>query len=239
MKKVVLFVSLFCILALGFFQINCTTSSDGEYLILWYFSHPYVFVTDGAANFSNPNDPVTGTDITGATVTLTNDTTGVSSSTAYTTGTVRNSYQNADGFSHSAGESVSISVVKGSKSYPSSSTVTPISYHSSLVPIESATVTLPFNITWTVTQGAYPCTHTWVQITDYNGATDATKNYQVVVPVSEKSLQITSSNIVAGTYSILVWGVNPMTMSGGAKAGSVGYVSGDGASAFTSLVTVQ
>lgn len=70
-------ILLLASLALG--GATCTPAEQQLlYFLLGYFSYPTVYITkDGSANFANVIDPVTGTDVTNATVTVKNESTGL------------------------------------------------------------------------------------------------------------------------------------------------------------------
>ena len=206
--------------------------------ILGFYSYPTIYITDGGSNFSNPYDPVTGTNITNATVTVSNETTGVSTTAAYVAASPRGYYKPTANFSHNPGERVSLTVITTNETITGSPTVTPDPVYSSLSPTSGATATLPFTISWDVTQGTYEASHTWVWINDASGSSAEAKNYQEIVPISTKSLQITSAEVQAGIYTIGVFGVNTMTISR-AKSGSIVYVDGGGTRAYSSNVMVQ
>ena len=76
---------LIALTAMAFLLAGCPEAvvTYDTLAVVGWFSYPTIYLTDGSSNFSNPNSPVTGTDKTNATVTVTNDTTGVSTTAAY------------------------------------------------------------------------------------------------------------------------------------------------------------
>lgn len=195
-------------------------------LIAGYFSFPIIYVTEsGSSNFSNVLNPVSGTDITNATVEVTNVTTNVTTTCAHTKPTApatNGHYTVAKDFPHTSGQKISLQVTSGSAVIKGSATTTSNQTYSNFSP-SSGTVTRPFTISWqtgTVTQEA---SHTWVFL---NHSSDVSKSYQVVVPLSQKSIEVTDKHIGAGTYFMSVFGINSMALSG-AKSGSFIYIGSD------------
>jgi len=239
MKKLALYLALLAFVCLSTVALiagcEVVVAPQGEvYIIIGWFSFPVIYITDGSANFSNPWNPVTGTSVTNATVIVSNETTGVTREAVYSA--ANGYYTPAQELLHSAGQSVSLSIKTTSETVTGSATTTPDPVYANLSPASNATATLPFTVSWEVTQGTYEATHSWLSV---RGTTTAeTNNYQVVVPRSQKSVTLTSSQIAAGSnYYISVFGVNVMSLSG-AKSGSVVYVGG-GNTVLSTGITIE
>ena len=240
MKKLALYLALLAFVCLSTVALiagcEVVVAPQGEvYIIIGWFSFPVIYITDGSANFSNPWNPVTGTSVTNATVIVSNETTGVTREAVYSA--ANGYYTPAQELLHSAGQSVSLSIRTTSESITGSATVTPDPAFSSLSQASNSTVTLPFTVSWEVSQGTYEASRAWLSITSLT-TTAETSNYQVVVPISQKSVTLTSSQIAAGSnYYIRVFGVNVMSL-GGAKSGSVVYVGG-GNTVLSTGITIE
>lgn len=239
MKKIVHMTLVGCsifLFSLVLYGCMQAVSTPGGYVYVeGWFSYPVIYLTDGGSNFSNPNSPVTGTALSNATVIVSNETTGVSTPAVWNAS--NGYYTPLTQLNHTAGQSVSLSITTTSESIRGAATVTPDPTYANLIPLTGTTVRLPFSITWEVTQGTYETTHTWIVISS-STSTNAAYNYQTVIPISQKSLQITNANISAESgYSISLFGVNVMSLTG-AKSGSVVYVGG-GNTLITTGITIE
>lgn len=238
--KVILAGTVLVLLGVFLVPTGCeiVRTSSGEYIIVGFFSFPTVYVTkDGSANFKSASDPVTGTDIKDAVVTVTNTTTGVSTTAAYTAPTApatRGFYISRANLAHTTGQSVSLRVEADGKIITGSATKTPSQSYTSVSP-SSGAVTRPFPISWTVTSTTEAATHTWVTV---HHASDPPKSYQVVVPISQTSIQITAQDIGPGSYTVGVYGINSMSLTG-AKDGSIVYVGSEAAGQSSGTITVN
>ena len=188
-----------------------------------FFSYPMIYLISGEVDISNFFFYATGEAVTSATVIVSNETTGVSTALAYSASHL--AYNLPTGvydFPHGTGESVSLRIqTADGKTISGSPTATPNSSYRVITPASGASVALPFDVTWEVTAGTSPATHSWLYVYQW-GATP--EGYQVFLPASQTSYQITSSHISGtGNYSVMVWPVNAMTVTG-ARSGSVAYV---------------
>lgn len=200
-----------------------------------HYSWPVIYLTDGGSNFSNPNNPVTGNPITNATVTVSNETTGISRVASYDA-TAR-SYTVSSELPHAAGQKVSLTIKTTNEAILGSATATPNPTYSNLNIVNNSTVSRPFTVSWEVTQGTSEATHTWVII--YGSTTSEAKNYQEVIPISQKSVEINASKIKTGgnNFQVVVFGINSMQLKG-AKSGSAVYVFG-GNSIYSMGITIE
>jgi hypothetical protein len=214
---------------------SCVTSSGGGHGVFAQFSFPLVYITDGTLNFADALNPLTGDDVTNATVTARNVTTSSSMSLSFTANPTRGFYTSGSNFSHLPGEQVALDIQFDDTTITGSSTLTPNPVYSSLSPADNDTVSLPFTISWNAAQQAFNASHTWVILFDSG---DNTNNFQIVVPFAQTSVNIDSSMIQPGSFSIQVFGVNMMTFSG-ADSSSVGYVDGGGIGRSSFPVTVM
>lgn len=209
------------------FLVSCSTTGGGGggIFVIGSFSWPqFALFRDGSINFSNPVSSITGEAISGATVTVSNETTGASATLTYRG---NGGYSVSNIFPHVAGESVSVNITTTDETITGGPTVTPDPIYSNLSPYMFAT--LPFTASWEVTQGSFEATHTRFIISS------STEGYQAVVPNSQTSIQITSAEVSAGNYAIMAFGVNPMNLSG-AASGSICYVGGGNAVFYQQLV---
>lgn len=231
---------LILISLLAFSTIGCQgTTAEEEALVLLYvmgfFSYPSIYLSDGTSNISDPNNPITGTPVTNATVVVSNETTGVSKTAVWNSSL--SYYRPEEELIHTAGQQVSLSIQTTNETVTGDPAITPDPTYTSLSPSSSATVSLPFTISWEATQGTYEATYSKVWIVN-NSSTNAASNHQEIVPIAQESIEITSSDITAsGTYTIGVSGVNLMTLND-AKSGSVVYVGG-GTAAYSTYVNVE
>lgn len=221
---------IFLILACAIFIVSCAVVAQqlideemGRSNVYGYFSWPTIYITDTASTYTNPISPASGNPITNATVIVSNETTGVSTFAAYNATT--HYYTVSENLPHVVGQKVSLSIKTTNETITGAATSTSNPTYSNLFPGNNSSITLPFNISWEVTQGTAEAANTWVIV--YGPTTSEAQNYQEVVPISQKSLQITSSKIkTAGkNFSITVFGVNSMTLTN-AKSGSKVYVGG-------------
>lgn len=238
MKKFHIYQIVFVIAVMGtvLFLTSCATvAGGGGRGVFAQFSFPFVYITDGELNFSDSLNPITGSDVKDATVTARNVTTDTSMILSYTSATPRGFYTSSSNFSHNPGEQVSLDIQIDDETITGSPTITPDAVYSNLSPVSSSTVSLPFTISWNGAQQTFDASHTWVILFD---STDNTNNFQVVVPFSQTSVDIDSSMIDPGSFSIQVFGVNEMTFTG-AHSSSVGYIDGGGIGVSSFAVTVQ
>jgi hypothetical protein len=128
-----------------------------------------------------------------------------------------------------------LSITAKSQTITGNKTTTPNQGFANLSP-SSGAVTRPFTISWTVPSATQPASHAWVFVSHNS---DNKKSYQVVVPISQTSVQITSDHIDAGSYFVGVYGVNSMSLDG-ARDGSISYVgSTDTGAATGQAITVN
>lgn len=183
-----------------------------------------VYLTDGSPNYTSIMNPVTGNDISGATVILSNETTGISTVGAYTSYPAYSAHSMYAGvFQHLAHENVSVKIQKDAQTIIGATTMTPTAEYSNLTPTGDTTVQLPFKISWEVTSGTDAPTHTLVYLRHKDPITDEAKNYQELIPFSQTSFEVTSAKLQPGEYMILLRAVRTMSFTG-AKSGSLGYV---------------
>ncbi|MEA3494019.1 MAG: hypothetical protein U9R38_06500 [Candidatus Margulisiibacteriota bacterium] len=230
MKKYVYFLAGITLIVVSVaFLASCSSTSSGggggaEISVLGEFSYPNIYVTDGDVDFSNYSEPINGNDVSDAIVTVSNETTGVSTVLAWRAGNPMQHgyYGGLQALAHGTGEKVSLRIetasggtVTGDPTETSDST---ISYTG---PASGAYVHIPFTITWDFTAGTNPASHVWLQL--YSVST-LNEGHQVVLPNTTTSLNITSAEVnSSGSYVINIEPVTSMTING-AKAGSVAYV---------------
>lgn len=206
-------VKLFSLCAL--FAVSCTSAGvHGEY------SMPAVFVTDGEVDYTNPYDPVSGENIKDASVTAINETTGQEVDLEWT-GASGNMQRGSYGgyqqdFPHAPGDEVSIEIGLDRDDITGGPTVTPDSTVTLTAPAHESAVSLPFDITWDVTDGMFLATDCFVFInSDTTG-----EAYMDVVPLSDGSYTITESLAPStGPHHITVWPTNIMGLDGKRVAG--------------------
>jgi len=241
MRKLMIgFVSLLAVLAL-IQVVGCTGAKEAAYpgssqlSVFSMFSQPMIqVIKDGVNQFSNTlyyGQAFTGEAVTTAEVTVSNETTGVSTTCAYVGSGV---YYSASQLNHGTGESVSTTVKLGSTTMKGGPTVTPNSSVAITSPASSA-VTMPFTVTWTPTAGSSPAGHVWFAVYRYGTATP--EIYQTLVPFSQTSFTVTSSMISGkGTAIISAYPVNKMSFTGAAdnSFGVVGSTS-NGSSATVTI----
>lgn len=226
MKRIKDIILVFTLISIaGFFLISCgMTHVSSGYGVYGENSYPSYFITDGDVDYSNPFNPMTGTDVTDATVVVSNETTGVSTTLAWVPASGNMKRGSYGGYQqellHDAGERISVRIEAGDDIVTGGPTVTPNSNVTLVAPAHNSFVTLPTTISWTVTSGTYPATHAFVTVQ----AIDGSVGYLTVVPISQTSFQLTSEHIsTPGTYWVTVWPINRMDLTG-AKEGSVSYV---------------
>lgn len=186
----------------------------------WSFG-PYVWLMKNATiNFSNHATPITGTPVTGATVTLTNETQGTS--IPLTASSVSGRYVSGSGYNPNPGDKLALEI----ETADGTITGDPTEVSNPTYILNQSFGVRPFTLSWEVTyQGVttYEPTHTYISVVN---TSDPTIGFQRVIPISDTSIPITSAEVTtAGTYWILLNGVNSMPLNG-AKSGSVVYVSG-------------
>jgi hypothetical protein len=190
------------------------------------FSMPAVFLTDGEVDYSDPFDPLTGEDVTDATVTAINDTTGTEVVLPWVEATgnfARGSYGGYQyDFPHWPGEEVSIRIELPEGSITGGPTVTPDSTVTLTNPTQLGTVNLPFDVTWTVSPNAYEASHVFVFMnSDLTG-----EAYMDVVPLNQGSYTITADMAPepTGGHRVTVWPTNVMNLGGDAVEAAAIYV---------------
>jgi hypothetical protein len=226
-KDVALLLALVSIA--GFLLISCcarTVQGPIGFRLSVYseFSFPSIFLTDGDVDYSNPFNPMTGTDVTGATVVVSNETTGVSTTLTWVPASGNMQRGSYGGYQqelpHDAGESVSLRIEAGEDVVTGGPTITPNSSAALVTPAHNSFVTLPTTISWTIITNTFPATHAFVTVQ----AQDGSVGYLTVVPINQTSFELTSEHISApGIYWVTVWPINQMNLTD-AKNGSVGYV---------------
>jgi hypothetical protein len=223
-KGLLLFLAALLIIPMGAIIAGCSSSGSsgggGGPMIGAFFSLPQVAVVKNGVNqFSNGLQPFTGEAVTDATVVVSNSNTSQSVGCVYNP--VHMTYMATRELSHGTGESVALHVTSSIGDVSGGPTVTPNSYSFIAAPAASATVSVPFTISWLISAESSPASHVWLTVSSY-GITP--ESYWAVLPVATTAYQITSSMITGkGSYYISVTPVNPMSLTG-AAAGSVGYV---------------
>ena len=238
MKRKHLGVGVAVVLAIAssFLFTTCAVVGGPRYAAFVQFSFPQLYLTNGGLNFSNFWDPVTGEDVTDATVTERNTTTSASVNMTYKTDPLRGYYLADSNLSHNSGESVALDIVVGDDTLSLSPTVTPdTDIDNNLSPATSATVSRPFMVSWTTTMNSFNASHVWVYVWD---PFDADNSYQELVPIGTTSLTIDSSMLQPGNYIISVGAVNRGTIEG-ASSDSFAIVGSTGFWRSSSDVTVQ
>jgi hypothetical protein len=225
-KDLVLVIALVSVA--GFLLVSCamTHVSSSRYGVYGENSFPSYFVTDGEVDYSNPFNPMTGTDVTNATVVVSNETTGVSTTLTWVPASGNMQRGSYGGYQqelpHDAGESVSVRIEAGEDVITGGPTVTPNSTVTLTAPGNNMTYysNIPISVEWTVALGTYPATHCFVTIQ----AIDGSIGYLTVVPLDQLSYALAPEHFsTLGTYWVTVWPINVMELNG-AKEGSVAYV---------------
>lgn len=222
------------LLMVGVIAAGCSTtsSSGGGIGVLGYFSYPnFTVMKNMSVNHhaigGGNEDVATGEVVTDATVTVKNDTTGVSTVAAYNA--IHGSYMTQ--LDHSTGESVSVTIVADGTTITGASTATPNSSYTISSPTSGATASLPVTVTWQVS-GSQAATHTMVNFGVYQSQT-TWESYWEVVPISQTSYTIDSSKMgMAGQCYVYIYGVSSMGLSN-AASGSMAYVGSTGTSGST------
>jgi|GEM_PF-3982910 len=224
MKKAI--IGLVLVSLASFVIVSCGGSTGGggsNISVLGVTSgSPYVWVMEnGSINFANIATPISGTAITDATVTLTNETQGTSLNLPHST--IPGRYASTAGGAFSAaGDKLALEIETTDATITGSPTEVPNPSYTNGSPAFGAT--RPFTLSWEVGyQGSttHEATHTYILIVNSSG-----QGYQRVIPISQTSVTITSAEVAtAGSYWLSITGVNSMPLTG-AKDGSVVYVSG-------------
>lgn len=208
--------SLMLLLLVMTVMSGCTTSSTpGPVTMLdhvaAFFSWPYVIILKNAT--AQPNNywiPISGEAVTNAVVTVANSTTGVSTTCAYNA--TSQAYIALSALNHVTGESVTLNITHDGQTITGGPTTTPDTSASISSPASNATVSRPFDISWTVNSGASAATHVWITLHN------SMEGYQVFLPITTTTYQITSAMIpTAGNYVLNVYPVNMMTLTGAAS----------------------
>lgn len=205
--------------------ISCAATGGGEITGLILFSTPVsVWLSRGGSlNSDDLLNPISGgTEITDATVTITNEDQENSISLMYLASCFDSDtgcYVAIQEFTFTAGEKVAVSITTGGDIYTGASTQTPDSSAIITYPDEEDNEQ-PFFLSWNVTNGDYPATHTIVQI----GHNDPYINKWYVLPIDQTSYQI-SGLPVDDIYGMGVLQCNKIPFSGGGQI--TGFVSAD------------
>ncbi|UCB44414.1 MAG: hypothetical protein JSV25_09315, partial [Spirochaetota bacterium] len=205
-----------------------------------FFSYPTVYLTTGGSvNYDDYTNAITGgTDITDATVVVTNDTTEESITLTFNPASGGNMgyYGGSQEFIHTAGQNVSVKITAGENTFTGASNQTPNSFTFITSPTEGANIYFadqPFDLVWTFNAGSYPATHIAVYIVNAN--TDPHIYKWAIVPINQESYEI-SGLPVANGYYITAWPVNIMSFTGGGSL--IGYVGSDSMTDMTVMVNI-
>lgn len=218
MKKVVR-IMLAGILVLPLFISGCTTDPDNpNIIIVGFFSWPMFYVHEGGTlDIGDWEEPITGGEVVDdATVTVTNTTTGESLELQFYAADQNHPvpyYAPGDEeFAHTAGQSVSVQINALGSTFNGSPTVTSDAYSTITTPENLATVTQPFNLTWTIDEETTAATHVIVYVRNFS--TDPVIMRAYILPITTTTQQISGFD-VADNYYLSVFPVNRMTISGG------------------------
>lgn len=210
-------------------------------LIFGTFSQPrFYIVKNGSSNVSNFSDPINGADITNATIIVRNVTTGVNKEAKYNapSGTLKHGfYTISDDLIHEEGQEVAFVATIEGKTITGKPTATPFQAYSDISPVSSSTVARPFKIRWKVINGNHDAKYSRVIIWDLND-TSYIKRYQVFVPITTTTVEITSKEIDYEKISIQIIGVNSMEVTN-AASGSVVYVGNNLGGTSSADITVK
>ncbi len=209
----------------GLFLVSCGTSGGGggsPYSVLGGLSlsnegSGIEIVKNGKVDISDFDMPITGEVVSTAIVTLTNDTTGTSEVMPFLTS--ENAYVVPSSFSMKEGDRVSVRIEIDGDTITGDSTLIPNPSYSNLGP---TVATLPFTASWEVSNTSFEASQTLFIIDEVDPGTEG---HVAIMPISLTSIQITSAEVSAGYYGMLVLGVNPMNLSG-AATGSIIYTTG-------------
>jgi hypothetical protein len=218
MKKALRIV-LAGILVFPLFFSACTTDPDNpDVVIVGFFSWPMFYINEGGTlDIGDWEQPITGGElIDDATVTVTNTTTGESLELMYYAPDEYHPvgyYAPGDEeFAHTAGQSVSVKINAMGSTFNGSATVTSDAYSTITAPANYASVSQPFNVTWTIAQETTAATHVIVYVRNFSTEPYTMKAY--LLPITTTTLEITGFD-PADYYYISVFPVNRMSISGG------------------------
>ncbi|MBN2325007.1 MAG: hypothetical protein JXQ30_14855 [Spirochaetes bacterium] len=206
--------------------ISCAAGGeDTEITGLVLFSgHVLAWLSSGGSiNHDDFQNPISGgTDITDAAIVITNEDQDHSIPLTYVAGGFGDGigvYIELQEFPYTAGEKVSASITSGDTHYTGASTQIPDSSTTTIYPEENDNEQ-PFFLTWEVTAGDFPATHTIVQIMH----DDPYFNKWYVLPITQTSYEI-SGFPVGDSYLMGAFQCNMMQFSGDAQI--TGYVPAD------------
>jgi hypothetical protein len=227
MKKIRNLVLFAVMVSLGsLFLISCGTGGDdggSPYSVLGVLSTApeYSWITivkNGSIDFSNFLMPITGEVVSTATVTLTNDTIGTSEVMPFSISD--GGYGVPSSFPINVGDQLSVAIEIDGDTITGASTLVPNPQYSNLSP-DMTFVILPFTASWEVSNTSFEATQTSFRIANQL----MTKGYWAIMPISQTSIPVTSAEVSAGDYAMVVEGGNPMNLSG-AASGSIIYTTG-------------
>ena len=232
MKKIRNLVLFAVMVSLGsLFLISCGTSKDGgsPYSVLGALGvmeegseitldSEITIVKNGKIDFSNIDMPITGEVVSTATVTLTNDTAGTSEVAPFSL--ADGSYVVPTTFPMNEGDMVSVRIEIDGDIITGNSTLIPNPDYSNLGPAGS--YPLPYTASWEVSNTSFEASQTMFVIDE---AYPGDEGYASLMPISQTSIQITSTQVSTGEYGMFVMGGNPMNLSG-AASGSIIYTVG-------------
>jgi hypothetical protein len=222
MKKAIIgliFVSLVSLVI-----VSCGTGGNGgttsNITLLGLLSSYNIIAVfrNATVNFSDVENAIGGDAVTDATVTASNESSGGTSASLL--GGTSGVYTKAGAIA-SQGQDISLKVVSDSDTVTGAPTQVPNPFYNVSFFFAGPS---PLTITWEVQYNqpvTYEASHTWVTISN------STEGYQVVVPITTTSIDLSSAEVTPGMYSLVLQGVNPMDLNG-AHSNSRVYVGGGG-----------
>ncbi|NOY08993.1 MAG: hypothetical protein GXP33_09140 [Spirochaetes bacterium] len=190
-----------------------------------FHSWPNYFIyKDAVLDYTNIANPVKeGTEVTDAVVTVKNDDTGISATLAYTppgeSFYLVGSYTVTEDFPHTAGQHISATITAGEDTFTGKSTETPDATTAITSPSNNESISQPFDITWTTTQGT-----TALPVKGILYITNLTDDIYQWPVVTLNDGSYTVSGLPAGNYTLKVVPVNVMNFTN-ADGDTVDFVS--------------
>ncbi len=207
------------ILVLPLFFSSCTTDPDNpNVVIVGFFSWPTFYINEGGTlDIGDWEQPITGGELVDdATVTVTNTTTGESLELIYYPPSENHPvgyYAPGDEeFSHTPGQYVSVQITALGTTFNGTPTVTSDAYSTITAPANYASVSQPFDLTWTITEETTAATHVIVYVRNFSTDPYTMKAY--LLPITTTTLEIAGFE-PAESYYLSVFPVNQMPISGG------------------------
>ncbi|MFC1499929.1 hypothetical protein ACFL6T_02800 [Candidatus Zixiibacteriota bacterium] len=221
------------LLVLPLFFSACTTDPDNpNVVIVGFFSWPMFYIHEGGTlNLGDYEQPITGGEpVDDATVTVTNTTTGESlvltyfAPSEYMPVGYYGPGEGVEDFPHIAGEMVSVQIDALGSTFTGTPTVTSDAYSTITAPENLASVSQPFDLTWTIDQETTAATHVIVYVRNFSTNPYVMMSY--ILPITTTTLEITGLD-PADNYYLSVFPVNRMPISGGhfAYVGTTSYMS--------------